>query len=277
MTQTDPGSLFARHSESGIDYGPAFRHIIGSWQNEDETLVLIEADAAVAAGDPHVLHPVVLETCFLSAMPLVCDTGLWLPSGLARLTCYRELPGRLWCHGRRANGAAEGGPVHLELFSESGEPLVAIAGLMYTAAGPAEAAPLTAGSAEPESAVSWDADQLSLLAIEEPEMARQALTDILFDRVTALVEAPQDYRGSLRERFGSARFSELGLDSLRVMRLRDQFRAQLLVDVPPQRLLSDASVADIVDMVRGFLAARHLVMTAEERPDTAGQIEEFVL
>ena len=59
----------------------------------------------MAPGDAYVLHPVVLETCLLSAMPLIADGGavgggLWLPSSLARLSLYRGLPSRLWCHAR---------------------------------------------------------------------------------------------------------------------------------------------------------------------------------
>jgi acyl transferase domain-containing protein/aryl carrier-like protein len=277
MTERDPGALFARLGERGIDYGPAFRHITGSWQSVDEALVLIDAGAAAADGDLYGLHPVVLETCFLSAMPLACDAGLWLPSGLARLTHYRELPRRLWCHARRALGnAAQGGPLHLELLSDSGEPLVVITGLTYDAADPAALAPPAATLAETETARSWDADELSRLALEQPETARQALMDILLGRVTDLVESPPADRESLRTRFGSARLGELGLDSLRVMRLREEFRAQLRVDVPPQRLLGDATVADIADLVCRFLAARNLVMTADE-PGTAGQPEELIL
>jgi hypothetical protein len=276
MAEEDPGPLFARHGEAGIDYGPAFRHIVGRWRTDDESLVLI--DAGATGRDPYVLDPVVLETCFLSAMPLVSDSGLWLPSGLERLTCYRELPRRLWCHARRAHGdAAQGGPLSLDLFSDSGEPLAAIAGLTYTAADPARLAPPTAISEDQQTAAPWDAGELTRLALEEPEAARRTLTDLLFGRVITLAEGAADDPETLRERFGGARLGELGLDSLRMMRLREQLHAQLLVDVPPQRLLGDATVTDIVDMVCRFLAARNLLVTGDEPPDTAEQIEELVL
>ena len=282
MTEQDPEALFARLGEAGADCGPAFRHVARWWRTDDEALALIEADVVAADDDQYVLHPVVLETCFLSAMPLVSDAGLWLPSSLSRLTCHRELPGRLWCHVRRVQGehgttAAQGGPLDLELFSDSGEPLVTMAGLTYDTADPAQFAPLAAISAEPEIAESWDADALSRLAIEEPERARQVLTDILFDRVTALVEGLPDDRESLRERFGGTRLGDLGMDSLRVMRLREQFRMRLFVDVPPQRLLGDTTVADIVDLVCRSLAVRSLVVTEDEQSATAGQAEEFIL
>jgi aryl carrier-like protein len=167
--------------------------------------------------------------------------------------------------------------VDLVLFSDSGEPLVTIDGLTFRAAGTDEFASRPATSAEPDVAGSWDADELSRLVLDQPEAARRVLLGILFERVTALLDVPPDDAESLREEFGRARLSELGLDSLRMMRLRDQLRALLCVDVPPQRLLGDATAADIVDLVCRFLATRNLVMTGDEQLDAAGQAEELVL
>ncbi|SNR59763.1 type I polyketide synthase [Actinomadura mexicana] len=274
----DPGSLFARLSRSGVDYGPAFRRITRWWRTGDESLVLVENDVAAADADRYLQHPVVLETCFLSAMPLTSDTGLWLPAAIARLSFHRALPPRLWCHARRTRGdAGRPGPLDLTLISDAGETLAAIEGLAYRAVDPAALGLPAASAAEPGLAGSWDAEELSRLAVTEPDRARRMLMDTLFGRVTALLDGrPEDSEG-LRERFGDARFGELGLDSLRAMRLRDQFRSQLSVDVPPQRLFGDATVADIVETVCRFLAVRHLAMTGDERPGDAGQSEELIL
>ncbi|WP_251095852.1 beta-ketoacyl synthase N-terminal-like domain-containing protein [Streptomyces sp. Caat 7-52] len=271
MTEQDPAALFARLDDAEISCGPAFRQVIrGWWRADDEALALLETDVAAAEGDPYVLHPVVLEACLLTALPLVTDTGLWLPAGLSRLTCHRELPRRLWCHVRRT----QAGALDLELFSGTGEPLVTLVGLTHAASDLAERA---AADAEPDAAGPWDADELSRLAVEDPEAARQALTDIVFARVTALVEGLADDRESLRARFAGNRLGDLGLDSLRAMRLREQFRTGLLVDVPPQRLLGDTTVADIVDLVCRSLAARSLVVTGDEEPEATGPIEELIL
>ncbi|MFF9765937.1 type I polyketide synthase [Streptomyces sp. NPDC014636] len=271
MTEQDPEALFARLGDAGIACGPAFRQVIrGWWRADDEALAVLETDVAAADGDAYVLHPVVLETCLLTALPLVGGAGLWLPSGLSRLTRHRELPRRLWCHVRRTPGGA----VDLELSSATGEPLVTIVGLTHAASGLAERA---AARVEPDVAVPWDADELTRLAVEEPQAARQALTDVLFARVTALAEGLADDREGLRARFAGSRLGDLGLDSLRAMRLREQFRTGLLVDVPPQRLLGDTTVADIVDLVCGSLAARSLVVTGDEEPEATGLIEELIL
>ncbi|GAA3151661.1 type I polyketide synthase [Streptomyces echinatus] len=277
MTEQDPEALFARLGAAGIACGPDFRRITrGWWLSGDEALAVLETDAVAADGDRHVLHPVVLEACFLTALPLVAGDGdgdgdvLWLPSGLTRLTCHRELPRRLWCHVRRTPA----GPVDLELYSDTGEPLVTVAGLTHAPSGLVERA---AADAEPDLAEPWDADELSRLAVEQPSAARQALTEILFARVTALVEGLADDRENLRARFADTRLGDLGLDSLRAMRLREQFRTGLLVDVPPQRLLGDTTVADIADLVCRSLAARSLVMTVDEEPEAAGPIEELIL
>ena len=225
---------------------------------EDEALALIETDT-----DQYLLNPVVLEACFRTALPLVDGGGdqMWLPSSLSRLTRHRELPHRLWCHARRTSD----GSIDLELYSDSGEPLATITGLRHKAADPTE------------DTDSWDVAELSRLAIEEPQAARQTFADILFTRVTTLVEGLDDDRESLRERFPELRLGDLGLDSLRAMRLREQLRAMLSVDVPPQRLLGDTTVADVVDLVCRSLAARSLVVTGDEEPAAAGEIEELIL
>ncbi|MCK9893444.1 type I polyketide synthase [Frankia sp. AgB32] len=135
------------------------------------------------------------------------------------------------------------------------------------------AAALTAlDTAEP-----WDVDQLSRLAVEDPQTARQTLTDLLFVRVSALVDGLAEDRESQRARFPDTRLGELGMDSLRTMRLRDQFRTELLVDVPPQRLLGDTTVADIVDLVCGSLAARFLVVADATAAEAPGLMEELIL
>ncbi|MGW0884901.1 type I polyketide synthase [Streptomyces sp. NPDC002671] len=129
----------------------------------------------------------------------------------------------------------------------------------------------------PQGTARWDADELSRLALEEPQAAGQELTDLLFARVAAMIEAPEADREHLRARFADSRLGDLGLDSLRAMRLRDGFRAELLVDVPPQRLLGDTTVADIVDLVCRSLAARRLVVSGDEAPEAAGPVEELIL
>ncbi|MFF8773608.1 type I polyketide synthase [Kitasatospora sp. NPDC015120] len=142
------------------------------------------------------------------------------------------------------------------------------------APGPRGAGPQDAG---PQDAVRWDADALSRLAVEEPRAAGRALTDLLFDRVSAMTGPAAAGRDELRARFPDSRLGELGLDSLRAMRLRDQFRTELLVDVPPQRLLGDTTVADIVDLVCRSLAAQRLVVSGDEAPEAAGDVEELIL
>ncbi|MDQ0585320.1 type I polyketide synthase [Streptomyces rishiriensis] len=274
MTEQDPGTPAARLGDAGITCGPAFRDATRRWwQADNEALALIETDVAATDGEPYLIHPVVLETCFLTALPLVADadtgTAVWLPAGLSRLTRHRDLPPRMWCHVRRTAD----GPVDLELYSDTGEPLVTVTGLTYRAS---DLAAQAGSRAEPSDAGPWDADGLSRLAVEDPQTARGTLTDLLFTRVTALVEGLADDRESLRARFAGARLGDLGMDSLRTMGLREQFRTELRVDVPPQRLLGDTTVADIVDLVCRTLAARSLVVDDEE-PEAAGMIEELIL
>ncbi|MET8062824.1 type I polyketide synthase [Micromonospora sp. NPDC005686] len=270
MTEHDPADLFARLAAAGVDSGPAFRQVVRRWWRTDaEALALVETDVAGADDGRHLVHPVILESCFLTALTLVTEPSPRVPSRLSRLTRHRELPQRVWCHVRRTAD----GRLDLELRSDAGEPLVSVAGLAHAAV---ELPDRRGVPAAPEAAEPWDAARLSLLAVEEPQAAREALTELLFSRVTGMVDGRVEDREDLRVRFPRVRLGDLGLDSLRAMRLREQFRAELGVDVPPQRLLGDGTVADIVDLVCRSLAARRL-MAAEEEPQDAGLIEELIL
>jgi hypothetical protein len=60
------------------------------------------------------------------------------------------------------------------------------------------------------------------------------------------------------------------------MRLREQLRTGLHVDVPPQKLLGETTVADVVDLVCRSLAARSLVVSGAGEP-AAGEVEELIL
>jgi acyl transferase domain-containing protein len=292
LAEHDPDVLFERLGAAGIDCGPAFRLLARRcWRSDDEALTLIESDGAAPDADRYLLHPVLLDLCFLTALPLVADGAraadansadgnrsadgtLWLPAALSRLSRHRELPQRLWCHVRRTPD----GPIDLELFSDTGEPLLTVEGLSHAASDLAERAAAPAGpETEPEQAEPWDVDELSELALGEPRSARQKLTELLFTRVTALLDGLAEDPDTLRARFPDARLGDLGLDSLRAMRLREQFRTALLVDVPPQRLLGDTTVAEIVDLVCQSLAARSLVLAGDEEPEAAGLTEEFIL
>ncbi|MFI0721864.1 type I polyketide synthase [Streptomyces sp. NPDC021224] len=274
LAEGDPGVLFGWLDAAGVGCGPVYREAARrSWRGDDEVLALLETGAE--GGEGYVLHPVVFELCLLAAAPLLADAGRgagpWLPSAVARLTCHRELPARVWCHARRAGD----GTAHVELYDDAGEPLVSVAGLAFAPAElpepPRQDARDTGGD-EP-----WDAGELARLAVEEPRAARLALTDTLFARVSSMVGAFADDPASVRTRFPASRLGDLGLDSLRAMRLREQFRTGLHVDVPPQKLLGEATVADVVDLVCRDLAARSLVVTGDEEPAAGEPLEELIL
>ncbi|MFG3252544.1 type I polyketide synthase [Streptomyces sp. NPDC048172] len=285
LDEQDPEALFARLDTAGIACGPALRQLARRWwRGDDEALALIATDPSRTAVDRYALHPALLEMCFLTAVPLLEDDGLWLPSGLTRLTlltCRREPPERLWCHVRRTPDGA----FDLELCSDTGEPLATVTGLTYAPSGLAESAgpagqPVDAGLAGQVPEVPeepWDAGELARLAVEEPQAAREALTDLLFARVSGLVGGFAEDAESLRARFSGTRLGDVGLDSMAAMRIREQFRSALSVDVPPQRLLGDSTVADVVELVCRSLAAQRLVAAPDEDPEATGPLEELIL
>ncbi|MBV9447173.1 MAG: SDR family NAD(P)-dependent oxidoreductase [Streptosporangiaceae bacterium] len=147
MTTRDIQDLYPRLHALGLDYGPAFRGLKQVWvlPGGSEALGLIEAGPAAGDAGAYVLHPVTLDACFHVAAAFL-DGGetLWLPAGLGRITVYRQLPQRVWCHAR-AHGRQESEDfaMDLDILSESGECLAAIEGLRFSALPVApESAPL---------------------------------------------------------------------------------------------------------------------------------------
>jgi aryl carrier-like protein len=231
--------------------------------------VLVHVDGGAGSRGGHGLEPVVLGVCLLAAARLAggADGALPVPSGLARLVCHRAADGPVWCHVRRG----EDGAVGVEVYDDAGEPLLGLAGLTFAAAVLPDRPAAADATDEP-----WDTAGLERLAVEDPGGAREALTGALFARVAAMVGTFADDPARVRARFPASRLGDLGLDSLRAMRLREQFRTGLRVDVPPQKLLGETTVADVVDLVCRSLAARSLVLPAAAEP-AAGEVEELIL
>ncbi|MFI0897908.1 type I polyketide synthase [Streptomyces sp. NPDC020983] len=272
LAEREPEALHTWLGENGVSCGDAYRSVtLRWWQGANEALALLDTGVLPDDGERYVLHPVLFEVCLLAAAPLAVGDGggPWVPAALDRLTCHREPAGRVWCHVRRTGEGAAG----VELYDDAGEPLVSVAGLTFARADlPDVPVQDTADGDEP-----WDAATLARLAVEEPDGARRALTDALFARVSAMVGTFADDPATVRTRFPASRLGDVGLDSLRAMRLREQFRTGLQVDVPPQKLLGEATVADVVDLLCRSLAARSLVATGDEEPAAGEPLEELIL
>ncbi|QFG24788.1 type I polyketide synthase [Actinomadura sp. WMMB 499] len=102
--------------------------------------------------------------------------------------------------------------------------------------------------------------ELTLLALDDPDAAREAVLGELLDRVAALLGMSAADRERGVGWFAGTRLNVLGLDSLTTMRLRRGLDADLAVDVPAELLLGGGTAAEIAAevcrqlTVRGVLA-----------------------
>jgi hypothetical protein len=223
--------------QPGVEHGPAFRGIAALWRAGDEALALVDVRASADDDAAHFLHPVVLE-------------------------------------------ARDGERTDLDLLSESGESLAAVEGLRLRALGPAELSAAVQSEQPPAAPAELepsDGEEVLRLALHEPEAARRLLLDTLLERVSVLLGLSPADREAVRPRFDQTRLGLLGIDSLGMARLRDRFRVDLSVDVPPQRLLGDATAGDIVDLICRQLVAASLVIAADDPSPVDDGAEVLIL
>lgn len=84
--------------------------------------------------------------------------------------------------------------------------------------------------------------------------------------------------GEMRARFGTVRLSELGLDSLGTVRLRNRLIADFGADVPPEQLFGGSTAEGVAELVCHQLAIRRLVAGgAEEADEPDGDVEVLTL
>ncbi|HEV2343266.1 MAG TPA: beta-ketoacyl synthase N-terminal-like domain-containing protein [Actinocrinis sp.] len=302
VTEQEIEAFYSGRQRLGVQYGPALHGVKAMWRNEDEALALVDVRAAVSEDGAYVLHPVVLEACFHAAATFAVDEdagdtetrdtetlgtetpgtetrdaeSIASPESIDRISAHHRLPARVWCHVRR-NGDDTSGhrPLDLELLSDSGEILATVEGLRLRAIGPAELAAVVPQRAAEQRPM--DVEEAVRLALHEPEAARRLLLDALLEQAVVLLELSPEHREELRPRFHQARLGQLGLDSLGMVRLRDRFRADLGVDVPPQQLLGTATAGDVVDLICQQLIARSLVVAADDRSADPEAAEVLVL
>jgi hypothetical protein len=131
--------------------------------------------------------------------------------------------------------------------------------------------------ADHEAARLAKAAELSRLAAREPARARDAFLTDLAERVTLLLGLTEGEQPALGPRLAETRLSELGLDSLAAMRLRDQFLTDFRVDVPPRLLLGDGTAADVAELLCRQITVRSLLVGDGETTDDQGETEVLIL
>jgi len=118
-------------------------------------------------------------------------------------------------------------------------------------------------------------EELTLIALRAPEVARRDILEGLLDRVSLLLRIPRADREALRPRFASVRLNTLGLDSLTTVQLRSRLLADFRADVPPDLLFGGGTAADVADLICQQLTIRSVSAGADA--DWAGIEEAEVL
>jgi acyl transferase domain-containing protein len=132
-----------------------------------------------------------------------------------------------------------------------------------------------AGRDEPDRGAAERLADLSRLALTDPAAGREALLTDLFGRVAALTGMTGTDLDQLRPAFPGARLNELGLDSLTTVQLRNRLMQDFSVDVAPDFLFSGGTAAEVVELIRGQLVLRSVLVTDEDA--AADEIEREVL
>jgi hypothetical protein len=127
------------------------------------------------------------------------------------------------------------------------------------------------GTREPAAAAAASglppADELASAVLEDPDRVRGLIEVYLSERVGALLGWSRTQRAEIRPTFGQVRLSELGIDSLMAVQLRNQILGALSTDFPPQYLLGDHTVHDVVERGIQQLTVRNMITeddTADE-------------
>ena len=124
-----PADFYARMSDIGLNYGPAFQTITEIRFSESTVLTKLATN-----GDVRGFHvpPTLLDGALHSlAVGLLKedDGNLFLPIGIDSVECLRPITEDVWCHAKWVQNEGSQRSADLTLFGESGEVLMAITGL----------------------------------------------------------------------------------------------------------------------------------------------------
>jgi acyl transferase domain-containing protein len=116
----EPDQLFEAAEAAGVQLGSKFRWIVHAWTGDREALGQLRAPEEVGDLAGHVIHPVLLDSCFQIAGATLMGNGTaesLLPFSLESVTVHRAAKGTgWWCHAQRKGDAMW----DIRLLDESG-------------------------------------------------------------------------------------------------------------------------------------------------------------
>nr|WP_275408421.1 type I polyketide synthase [Streptomyces sp. SID9727] len=116
------------------------------------------------------------------------------------------------------------------------------------------------------------------LALRDPQAGRAAIEEELLGAARELLGLTAQQRDELRPTFGNRRLSELGLDSLSAVRLRNRLLSDFSADVPPSFVFGGNTVTDVVELILRQVTLRSLVADdSGADADAGGDVEVLTL
>jgi NAD(P)-dependent dehydrogenase (short-subunit alcohol dehydrogenase family) len=114
--------------------------------------------------------------------------------------------------------------------------------------------------------------ELIQLTLTDRAQAREVVLSDLLARLGQLLGLTDADRGAVRPVFAGSRLSELGLDSLTTIRLRNQLLADYCVDLAPELLFGGGTAADIADQVCQQLTLRNVIAAEGDPGDDMAEV-----
>ncbi len=129
----DVDTLYQELRDLSLQYGPAFRSIVGLKRNRQRAEVLATLQRPDCAGEDtsaYILHPSLLDGCFQSALSLMeTNDGAYLPVSLDSLLVFDAAKEKIICHARIVAGDAARILCDFDLADEEGVIFATIQGL----------------------------------------------------------------------------------------------------------------------------------------------------
>ncbi|MFE2177619.1 SDR family NAD(P)-dependent oxidoreductase [Kitasatospora sp. NPDC059462] len=160
------GEFYADCAARGLNYGPAFRGVVGLRGDAAESLAEVRLpEGLLVSGYPHRLHPALWDAALQASIPLFPGDEAAVPVGVGRIHLHTDLAEpvtALWSHAVRRDGGEE---VDLFLFDAAQRPVLSLLGLRMRA---------LAASADPGAADAERIHRMEFRPLARPEGAEGA-------------------------------------------------------------------------------------------------------
>ena len=293
-----PESLYQRFQQQGMDYGSSFQGLEQIWRHEREALgkIRLPSELVSEVGE-YQIHPVLLDTCLQVLEAISFDESqqnTYVPIGLERLILCGRPSVSMWSYARvRVEEDGERQQqllsADLELFATSGELIAVLKGVQL------KAVRREAMLGIPQE--SWENWLYTDFSVEiqglhdQSRVLTQDRGDFLHNTLVSYppVERQQLLESRLREQvakvlgFSTAKLdrleslTNLGLDSLMAINLRNRINNEMGVNLPVIKIIEGASISQLAELMLSQLALAEIITSASPSTKLDDDMEEILL